>query len=820
MSYSPMPAAPSLPIVDVLEEISRTLETSNRLILAAPPGAGKTTLVPLSIAGLDALPSVIDGRILLLEPRRVAARMAAQRMAATLGERVGQQVGLSTRIDRKVSSETLIEVITDGLFARRILSDPELKGIGAVIFDEFHERRLNGDMGLALAIDAQGALREDLRLVLMSATLETTRIAGVLDAPSIESAGRQYPVETRYLGRSRDRIEDQMVRAIGKALREQDGSILAFLPGAGDIRRVQERLDVPGKDIVVAPLFGALSPGEQDAAVAPVPAGQRKIVLATDLAESSLTIEGVTIVIDSGLARVAEDDPGGLGSRLSTVKASRASVDQRRGRAGRTAPGVCYRLWDEAATRGLTPAPVPEILTSDLAGLVLALAEWGEADAQQLTWIDRPAEGRLAAGRQQLTDLGALDSDGRLTPLGREMSGFPLPPRLAALVASAPEGPQRALAAEIAALAGERGVGGSSADLCDRLAAFRADRSGRAKALKSQARRWGGGDKPSEDLGGVLARAWPMQIARRREGDAATYLLASGRAGRLADGDGLGKSDWLVVIAMGGGAREARITLAMPISEAEALAAGHVSVEETATFSSADQRIQARRVKRLGAIVLSETALPKPERTAAARAILAAVLEEGFEAIGAGDVIAETGARLGLLASAGVIDHAPGDGTWLETAEDWLLPLLVRAAPGIPRPHAVREALCQQLDWPLQQALRDGAPLFFELPTGQRAEIDYLDDRAPVIAARAQAFFGTRRHPVIAEGRIPLTVDLLSPARRMVASTQDLPAFWGAGYSDMAKDMRSQYPKHDWPDDPAAARPHEGLTKKRLSGGR
>ncbi|MEQ9504980.1 MAG: helicase-related protein [Hyphomonas sp.] len=379
-----------LPIDDVLADILAALGAGNRLVLAAPPGAGKTTRVPLALAGLLEDRAVIDGRILMLEPRRIAARMAAERMASSLGEKLGQTVGLTTRVDRKVSAATRIEVITDGLFTRRILNDPGLEGVGAALFDEFHERRLNSDLGLALALEAQGALREDLRLLIMSATLDTGAVAKVIKAPVIESSGRQYPVETRYLGRSDDRIEERMPRAIRQALREQEGSILAFLPGAREIHRTAEALAGQGPDIVIAPLFGALSPAEQDAAVSPAPAGMRKVVLATDLAESALTIEGVRVVIDSGLARVAEDGAGGLGTRLSTVRASRASADQRRGRAGRTAPGVCYRLWDEAATRGLMAAPTPEILTSDLSGLVLALAEWGERDPSKLTWLDAP----------------------------------------------------------------------------------------------------------------------------------------------------------------------------------------------------------------------------------------------------------------------------------------------------------------------------------------------------------------------------------------------------------------------------------------------
>ncbi|KCZ55880.1 hypothetical protein HY29_09755 [Hyphomonas beringensis] len=809
----------SLPIDDVLAEIRSVMADHTRLVLAAPPGAGKTTRVPLALAGLLGEPPVIEGRIIMLEPRRIAARMAAQQMATSLGEKLGQTVGLTTRVDRKVSSETRVEVITDGLFTRRILSDPELSGVGAVIFDEFHERRLNSDLGLTLAMEAQGALREDLRILIMSATLDTESVSRVLACPVIESEGRQYPVETRYLGRSQDRerIEDRMPVAIRKALKEEDGSILAFLPGAREILRTADQLDGAPESVRVVPLFGALTPAEQDAAVSPAPEGTRKVVLATDIAESALTIEGVRIVIDSGLSRVAEDAAGGLGTRLSTVKASRASVDQRRGRAGRLSPGVCYRLWDEAATRGLMPAPVPEILKSDLSGLVLTLAEWGERDAGRLIWMDQPPAGRLKSAQDLLVTLGALDAQGSLTPLGTEMACLPLPPRLGALVASAPSPAERALAAEIAALAGERGMGGSSPDLRDRLAGFRKDGSPRARSLKAQAKSWGNGADPGGDMAKLLARAWPDQIARKRPGSAGSYLMASGRAAMLPETDALAKQDWLVIADLGGAAKEARISLAMPIDEAVALEIGGVVSEDRASFDPRTGKFTARRVKALGAIVLSEAPLPKPKPAICAAAMLDAIREEGFPAIGADDVVQETLARIGMLETAGCIEAGGMSLEGLvESAKDWLLPLLKRQGASVPPPHAVREALVTSLDWQVQEALRRDAPLNLELPSGQTARVDYLDDRAPLVSARAQAFYGLSEHLKLAAGRVPVTVEMLSPGMKPVATTQDLGQFWGAGYLDMAKDMRGRYPKHDWPADPASARAHEGRTKKRL----
>ncbi len=806
-----------LPIDEVLPGIGEAMRSGNRLVLAAPPGAGKTTRVPLFLAGLGGEAACVSGKILLLEPRRVAARMAAQHMAKSLGEPLGKTIGLSTRVDRKVSAETRVEVITDGLFTRRILSDPELSGIGAVIFDEFHERRLNADLGLALALETQTAFRDDLSVILMSATLDTDAVSEVIDAPVIQSEGRAYPVETVYLGRSDQRIEDRMASAIKKALSAQDGSVLAFLPGAGEINRTAERLENLGPDVHVAPLYGALSPQKQDAAVSACVDGQRKIVLATDIAESALTIDGVRIVIDSGLARVAEDSAGGMGQRLRTVKASRASVDQRQGRAGRTQSGICYRLWDEAATRGLPAAPEPEILTSDLSGLLLALAEWGERDPAKLTWMTPPTVGKVKAARALLLSLGALEADGAITPLGAEMSKLPLSPRLAALVAGCRDPHERALAAEVAALAGERGIGGNSTDIRDRLARFRSERSPRARVLQKQASRWGGGADPRGEIAHILARSFPDQLARKRSEAGSTFLMASGRAARLDEADSLGRSEWLVILDLGGASKEARISLAVPISEADALKINPAQTKDTADFDPVSGRFSARRVKAVGAIVLSETPLPKPNANMAADAMLSAVIETGWEAIGAGDVIAETCARLRILAGAGLIEiDRPNGEALAETAGQWLRPTLVKGGAQLPSDAKVREALVQSFDWQIQEALRKETPLNLVLASGQSARVDYLDARAPLVSARAQAFYGVDHHPSVAGGRVPVTVELLSPGMKPAATTQDLPAFWLAGYKDMAKDMRGRYPKHDWPDDPAKATPHEGRTKKRL----
>ncbi|WP_370339135.1 ATP-dependent helicase HrpB [Parvularcula marina] len=804
-----------LPIDEVLDDISRTLRAGNRLVLAAPPGAGKTTRVPLHLLSED----WVTGRILLLEPRRIAARMAAERMAAILGEKVGDTIGLSTRIDRRISDRTRIEVITDGLFTRRLLNDPELSGVSAVLFDEFHERGLNLDLGLALGREVQEGLREDLRLVIMSATLDTARIAGALDAPIIESQGKMFPVETIYLGREQGDIAPQMERAIRRALREQSGSLLCFLPGQGEIRRVAERLGDLGPDIIVAPLYGALSPREQDLAVSPAARGVRKIVLSTDIAESSLTIEGVTVVVDAGLARVPEFDPASSSQTLVTRRASLANVDQRRGRAGRTAPGVCYRLWDEPANRGLPPSPTPEILVSDLAGLVLSLAEWGVADPQSLSWIDTPPEGRVKAAKDELSALRALDEEGRLTPRGRQMAARPLAPALSALIDAQETDEHRALAAEMAALLSEQGLGGRSSDLRERLSRFRQDGSLRAKALRRQAERWASGSPALlSEAGTVLASVLPGRIAKRRGATPGDFLMANGRAARLDPHDPLANEDWLAVAEIAGAAGRSRILSAIPLTEEEAFNCGSPVTVEEAAFDPATGTLKAERVKRLGAIILHRTPLPSPRGELAVRALLDAVRAHGFSLLPQHNVIRETLMRLDIAAGAEGKERPLSEETLLERIEDWLPPLLGGKAKldGF-SPGELRQGLKALLDWETAQALDQFAPLSFRSPAGRDLPIDYLAEGGPQIEARVQEFYGLTNHPSIARGQVPLTVSLTSPAGRPVAVTKDLPGFWIGGYRDMAKDMRGRYPKHDWPDDPSTAKPHEGRTKARLS---
>ena len=815
-----MTAAGALPIDEALPRIRASLTDATRLVLAAPPGAGKTTRAPLAL--LEE-PWLGGQRIVMLEPRRIAARMAAERMASLLGDEVGGVIGLSTRIDRRVSAKTRIEVVTDGLFTRRMLNEPDLPGIGAVLFDEFHERSLAADLGLALARDAQGALRNDLRLVLMSATLDVARIAASCDARVVESEGRAFPVDTVYVGKLAASVEDQAERAVRRALREQDGSVLVFLPGMKEILRTAEKLiDLPS-DVIVAPLYGALSPTEQDRAVAPAPPGKRKVVIATDIAESSLTIEGIGAVVDAGLARVADYDVEGGGATLVTRRASRASVDQRRGRAGRQGPGVCYRLWDEAGTRGLSAEPTPEILTANLESLVLALAEWGETDAARLPWIDAPPPGRVAAARASLVALGAIDNKGALTARGRDMALLPMEPRLSAMIAGARNEGERALAAQIAAIISERGLGGSSTDLRDRIERFRRDSSPRARALRSQSARWskGGAPAPAHDAGRAIAGALPGSIARAapsRTGNDRAYQLASGRMVLLDASDALANEKWLAVADFSGSSAGARILAAAPLSEEEALAFGPLVTEETAAFDPDRRAVIGRRVTRLGRIELGAAPLQRPPKDVARAAILEALVKHGIGLLANHDAVAETMARVALVrVHLGEEWPALTEAGLLARSDEWLSPLL-GDPPSIDRPTAddLRRGVLGLLDWSLQRRLDDLAPRSIETPAGRLIDVNYRAEGGPRVEARVQEFYGASRHPSIMQGKVPLTVSLLSPARRQVALTKDLPAFWRGAYRDMAKDMRSEYPKHDWPEDPAAARAHEGKTKARL----
>jgi ATP-dependent helicase HrpB len=812
-------AAP-LPIDAVLDELRNALAARASAVLAAPPGAGKTTRVPLAL--MDE--SWLQGRkILVLEPRRIAARAAAERMAHTLSETIGERIGLRARGVSKSGPKTRIEVVTEGVFIRMILDDPELSGIGAVLFDEFHERSLDADLGLALALDCQGGLRDDLCILPMSATLDGARVAQLLgDAPVIASEGRAFPVETRYLGRDpHARIEDQMADAVMRALRAETGSILAFLPGQGEIRRVEERLKerIGDPAVVIAPLFGAMDMKAQDTALQPAPPGLRKVVLATSIAETSITIEGVHVVIDCGLARVPRFEPDAGVTRLETVRVSRASADQRRGRAGRTGPGVCYRLWDEPQTESLRAFADPEIRSADLAGLLLNCAEWGTADPQSLSWIDPPPPAAIAAAREELTRLEALDAQGRITAMGKRLRSLPLPPRLARMVILAAGSGHAEEAAEIAAVMVERGLGGNDADLAHRLEGFRRDRSRRASDMRKLAAGWARqasagrvDQEPREDMppARLLALAFPERIGKLR-GAPGQFLLANGRGANLDAAHPLAGSPLLVAAELSGAAASTRILLAAAAGEADILAAAGHRIRETdeIEFDQSAAALRSRRVRRLDAILL----VNEP-RAVMASEETARLLAEGVAKLGPGR-LPWSKAQIQLRNRAGFL-RAAGEDEWPDltdealsrTAAEWLAPFLERKTKlseiGADDLGAALDAL---LPWHLKRRLEEEAPAHFEAPTGNRHAIDYETAGAPALHIRVQELFGLTQHPSIAAGRLPLTLHLLSPAHRPIQITRDLPSFWKGSWTAVKAEMKGRYPRHPWPDDPASAVP-------------
>ena len=783
----------SLPIDAVLPELLAALDRGPRAVLVAPPGAGKTTRVPLALLAASWRR---DGRVVVLEPRRLAARAAARYMAQLLGEEVGQTVGYRVRLETKVSKATRIEVVTEGVFTRMILDDPELSGIAAVLFDEFHERSLDADLGLALALDA-ATLRPDLRLLVMSATIDGARVATLLgtrervaslqgSAPVIESAGRAFPVETRYLAPDpQQRLEDQVASAVLAALRADDGSILVFLPGQAEIARTAERLAnrVPA-DTDIAPLYGQLTAAEQDRAIAPALSGRRKIVLATSIAETSLTIEDIRIVVDSGFRRVPAYDPGTGLTTLETRRVSRAGADQRRGRAGRTAPGIAYRLWPEGQTGGLEPFDTPEILAADLSGLALDLANWGVTDPAKLSFLDPPAGPAWAEAVALLTQLDALDAAGRITAEGRALVKLPLHPRLAHMIHRADD---TGTAAELAVLVTERGLGGDDTDLAHRLARFRAERSRRADDARVLARRWGGKPGADTDVGLNLARAFPDRVAQQ-SGARGRFRLANGRAASLEPTDALVASPLLVVTDITGAAATGRIRAAATLSrdDIESLFAARITAETSLHWDEPSASVRARRRRTYGALVLADDPIPPPDPEAAAqllaehvadrlpwskeqRAIVARArfLDPDF-AIPAADIAAHIYGRSSLA------DITPAD----------LDPLL---------PYGLRAEIDRQL------------PGHFDAPSGSRVPIDYAAENGPALEIRVQELYGLDRHPSVANGKIPLLLILLSPAHRPIQTTRDLPGFWRGSWKDVAKDLRGRYPRHLWPDDPLAA---------------
>ena len=807
-----------LPIDAALGELAATLAANNTAVLVAPPGAGKTTRVPLAL--LDE--SWTRGRkIIVLEPRRIAARASAERMAQTLGERVGETIGYRVRFGSKVSRATRIEVVTEGIFSRQILDDPELAGVAAVLFDEFHERSLDADLGLALARDAQQGLREDLRLLVMSATLDGARVAKLLgDAPVVASEGRAFPVETRYLGRKMDvPLERQMAEAIATALRADPGSVLAFLPGAAEIRRTQNFLQERIHDaaIEIVPLFGALDASVQDRAIAPAPKGHRKVVLATSIAETSLTIEGVRIVVDSGMSRIPRYEPDIALTRLETVRASRAAVDQRRGRAGRTEPGVCYRLWDEPQTASLAPYTQPEILSADLSSLVLDLAQWGVSDASGLAFLDPPPLPAWNEASRLLRELGALDAGGRITAEGNSLRALALPPRLARMIVDSARLGAAAEAADIAAVLTERGLGGDSVDLDVRLDQFRRDRSQRASSARSLAQRWASqvtSSRTSEttvelSTGAMLALAFPDRVARNRGNG--SFVLANGRGASVEQTSSLARSPYIAVGELTGTAASGRILLAAPITqeEIELRFASEIETTEEISFDRCATALRGRRKRTLHAITLSEAPMALSPSAETARVLADGLIAAGLDRLPWSKHAKQWRDRVMFLRK------AEGD-SWPDLSnealarerEAWLVPALFdKTSLKEFSAGDLSDALMALLPWNLRARREQEAPTHFEAPTGSQLAIDYEAEQGPTIAVRLQELFGLNTHPSIAKGAVPLVLELLSPAQRPVQVTRDLPGFWRGSYAAVRADLRGRYPKHPWPEDPANAAP-------------
>ncbi|WP_265500153.1 ATP-dependent helicase HrpB [Paracoccus beibuensis] len=814
----------ALPIDDVLPALRDAVARHGRAVLVAPPGAGKTTRVPL------ALMDQVQGRILMLEPRRLAARAAAERLAATLDEVVGRRVGYRMRGEAVRGSR--IEVVTEGILTRMIQSDPSLEGVGCVIFDEFHERSLNADLGLALVWEARGALREDLAVVVMSATLDAGPVAALLDdAPVVTSEGRAFPVETRWLDRplpAGARLIDEAARLIGRAeeeTRDTGGTILAFLPGEGEIRRVTGALGGMGCEVL--PLFGALPAAAQRAALAP-PGAVRRIVLATAIAETSLTIPEVRVVVDAGRARRARFDPGSGMSRLVTERVSRAEAGQRRGRAGRVAPGICYRMWARAEEGALPAFAPPEIAVADLSGLALELAAWG-AEPGELAFLTPPPEGALVEARTLLEALEAVDG-GRITDHGRLLAGLPVHPRLAHMLVRA--GPR---AAELAALLSERDpLRGIGVDLSPRLEAIRDLRGASARhgveanravveRIRTEAKRLGrlvasrdgGGDRvpPAPPLrraeqgaisvGAMASLAYPDRIGLRRRGDDARYVLSGGKGAAMDNADALAAQRLIVALDLDGDQREARIRLAAPLDESElrALHGDRIEMVELCEWSRREGRVLARVQERFGALVLSERPWPEASAEAIALAALEGLRQDGLRW---SPPAARLRARIALLHASGA-EVAPVDDATLLAEGDWLLPWLgrVRTLSDL-RALDLSEPLKARLGWEGQQRLNRDVPGHFTTPLGRRVPIDY-DGEEPSIEMRLQELFGVTRHPVV--GGRPLRITLLSPGQRPVQVTMDLPGFWANSYADVRKDMRGRYPRHPWPEDPTAADP-------------
>jgi ATP-dependent helicase HrpB len=828
------PSLPDLPIKEALPALTGALMEHRGVLLEAPPGAGKSTIVPIVLLQNPWL----DGqKILMLEPRRIAARAVANRMSQLLGESVGRTIGFRTRLETKVTRETRIEVVTEGILTRMLQEDSALAGIGCVIFDEFHERSLNADLGLALCIESQQNLREDLRLLVMSATLDLKPLVQLLgNAPVVSAQGRSFEVRTHYVARRNEiHLELQVAQLVRSALREHAGDVLCFLPGAAEIRRVQRNLEEIGLDrgIRMMPLYGELEGAEQDAALAPSAPGQRKVVLATSIAETSLTIEGIRVVVDSGMRRYAEFDPATGMSRLVTGRVSQAAADQRRGRAGRLSEGDCYRLWSEGTHASLSPQTPPEILHADLAPLALELACWGAVDAASMAWLDPPPAAPLAQARDLLLKLEALDAGARVTPHGRALQKLGMHPRLAHMLVKAQELGAPRLACDLAAILSERdilraGVGARDADLRLRVAVLRGDSrevpagvtvDARAKA---QAQRSSGqwqrnlrntrdAADPHEATGILLAWAYPDRIARAR-GDGSRYLLANGRGARFGEPQALAKSEFIVAAELDGADREARIFLAAPIGLQDLERHFSALITDTADIHW-DERagaVSAKRERRLGALLLESSDMRDPDPDAVQASVLTGLKQSGISALPWTKELRQWRARVMLMRRHAVASATPwpdlSDQALEQTLEEWAPAWIMGFTR---REHFSRldlgNALHSFITRTQEATLGREAPTHFTVPSGSHIPIDYLDGEQPTLSVRLQELFGLSQTPAVAGGKLPLLLKLLSPAGRPVQITQDLVSFWNRGYHDVKKDLKGRYPKHYWPDDPYTA---------------
>ena len=835
-----------LPIDDILPELCASLEHTPNAVVQAAPGAGKTTRIPLRL--LDT-PWREGGKIIMLEPRRLAARAAARRMAQTLDEPVGKTVGYRIQLDNKTGPDTIIEVVTEGILTRRLQSDPSLEGVAAVIFDEFHERNLQADLGLALCLDCQAGLRENLRILVMSATLDVAPIAELMgDVPVIASAGRAFPVETRYLGkppadRFRDNLCPAVSSAVKQALRDETGSILIFLPGEGEIRRVENLLNessLPG-DVDVLPLYGALPQNQQDQAISPPPSGRRKIVLATAIAETSLTIEGIRVVVDGGQSRNPRFDPQSGMTRLFTEPVSLAAATQRQGRAGRLEPGICYRLWDKAGEGAFRQFSQPEILDADLAPLALDLANWGIHDPDALNWLTSPPKAALDQGQDLLRQLQAIDDQSRITAHGREMAKLPMHPRLAHMVIKGAKSGWADTACNVAALLTDRDIAQRdgrnpvAVDLTLRVSALKGEQTslainrnalGRTRALAKQWLRRAPKNtrhdhelalSPDEQIGALVALAYPDRIAECRPGGDSRYRLSNGKGAVLPAADALRDVPFLAIAVVSGETRDAHIRIAAPISAAtiEHLFENEIREGETAIWDSQSRSVIARRQRRLNALVLNDTPAKNIPGDQIADALVDGIRDIGLDCLPWSREATEWRRRVLCFHQATGNGPDLSDSTLLETLDEWLLPYLA----GMSRLQHLKSLdllaiLKSQLDWPALQTMDRQVPSHFTVPSGSSIRIDYTDPTAPVLPVKLQEMFGETETPSIIDGAIALTIHLLSPAGRPLQITQDLQAFWSNAYPQVKAEMKGRYPKHPWPDNPLAAVPTRHVKNK------